>query len=222
MKLLNRRKMGQRIISLALVVLFSISCGTSASGPTATPIPPTATSIPPTATPNPCPTLAPVSTAAEQLLPLQAIARDKVSFQLADYVVPKNTGDTLLVVYFEGFEKTGVPLQEMNWLLQDEACNTSAPIGFGFPIAEEPIVLMGTLRGGSIYPVADGSNPLLALVFVMPRETTTVTLLGPGRQEHRLSLASDWVPGSEHILLNLESDGRIDWLAEGDNWKREP
>jgi len=218
---MNRKELEQLIIILILVVLFSSACGISTSTPVVTPIPPTATSIPPTATPIPCPTLAPMSTATEKLLPFQAITRDKVSFQLADYVVPKNTGDTLLVVYFEGFQKTGVSVQDMDWLLQDEECNTFEPIGFGIPVSEEPIVMIGTLGDGSVFPVSNETNPLLALVFVVPKETTTVTLLGPRRQEHSLSISSDWVPEPENVLLNLESDGRIEWESEGDNWGRE-
>jgi hypothetical protein len=213
--------------ALGTAVAASIFATQTAGAPAlaSTPAPPTATPLPPTTTPMPCPTLAPISAAIEKLSPFQALMRDKVSFLAPPVgsrgnVVATNASDGLLGVFFEGFQKdTGASIQDIDWILRDEACKELKPIGFGVPLSNEPIVMLGTLRNGSIFPGADGASPLLVLVFVVPKQTTTVTLLGPRRQEHGLSVSTTWLPMSENFLSNLQSDGRIDWIPEGDNWK---
>lgn len=175
-------------------------------------------------TPVPCPSVAPVSTVAEKLIPFQVIKRDKIRNQSGGM----NWGDattergfTFFVVFFKGFQNDkGVSAQDMDWILRDERCSEFKPIGFGMPVLNEPVILAGVLSEGSISPESDATDPLLALIFVAPMKTKSVSIVSSQMQEYNLSVSSDWLPKPENTVgaLTFVSEGRIDAIANGDNW----
>lgn len=157
------------------------------------------------------------------------MARDQVKILPAagvplGYALPKNAGDTMLIVFFEGIQKdTMVSVKDMDWAVIDEQCNQLKPIGFGFRFrsSDEPVMLIGKLTSGSVTSFEGESKPLLALIFVAPKKTTTATLRGPQRKEYRMSVSTDWLPKDENSLTGarLSKDGFIQVpLAGGENW----
>jgi hypothetical protein len=179
-------------------------------------------------TPLLCPTAKPASGATDILAPSQVIARDKIKiFPQAGvdlgYAIPKAATDTMLVAFFEGIEKDrAISVKDMDWIVIDEKCNQLKSIGFGVHVSSsaEPVIFVGELTSGSVTFQAD-SKPLLILIFVVPKTTTTVTFRGPQGNEYKVSVSTDWLPKDENSItgLNLSTDGFIKVpLAGGENW----
>jgi len=139
------------------------------------------------------------------------------------YAIPKTATDTMLAAFFEGIENDkAISVEDMDWTFIDEKCNQLKSIGFGVHVSSsvEPVMFIGELTSGSVTFQAD-SQPLLILIFVVPKTTTTVTLRSPQGNEYKMSMSTNWLPGDEHSItgLNLSTDGFIKVpLAGGENW----
>lgn len=166
----------------------------------------------------------PLQQAETKLKPLKAITTDEVPYRPImsplQRVVPAQGSDTIVVVFFQGFQKEGVSVEDMNWrLVPGQGRTAVASFGFGVPVPQQPVRMIGTLTKGSIFPQAEGADPLLALLFVLPRGAKQITLQDPNGNHRQLAIDVSWSPGKEHLLSNVESNGRIDMPIEGEGWK---
>jgi len=139
------------------------------------------------------------------------------------YATPKTATGEMLAVFFEGVNKDkAISVKDMDWTLIDEKCNQLQSIGFGIhaSTSAEPVIFIGELTSGSI-TLEGGAKPLVALVFVAPEKTMTVTLRGPQGKEYKAPVSANWLPGDENSItgINVLKDGFIKVpLAGGENW----
>lgn len=139
------------------------------------------------------------------------------------YATPKTATDAMLAVFFEGINKdAAISVKDMDWIVIDEECNQLKSIGFGIHVrsSAEPVAFIGELTSGSVTFQGD-AKPLLVLIFVAPKKTTTVTLRGPQGKEYEVPVSTNWLPGDEHSITgaSVSEDGFVAVpLAGGENW----
>jgi hypothetical protein len=87
------------------------------------------------------------------------------------------------------------------------------PIGFGLQIgdasANQPIALVGNLTAGSIQPKSKGENTLLAILFVVPKRVSSITLSDPQNVKYDLRITGNEFPHQysslQEVILSDDS-----------------
>lgn len=136
------------------------------------------------------------------LEPFRAIIREKVFHKdflgNKGYVSPKNETDSLIIIFFKLGEDT-LSVEDLNWMITDQNDHSYHPVGFGYPWGDEPVRLEGKLTEGKLSSFV-GKDPLVALIFVLPKEISNLNLVDPQQNKGILQLSADWLPSEENTV----------------------
>ncbi len=110
-------------------------------------------------------------------------------------------------------------MHDLDWVIKDRHGKEIKPIGFGFPVGKEVVLMNGQLESGTIHTFSGGNKPLLALIFVAPKESNALSLIAPYGKEYRHLLDKVWIPKDENSVYSYKCGGSIRTKIEGENWK---
>jgi len=139
------------------------------------------------------------------LEPFKAILRDKVSCHNNNFnwgfAVPKNPEDTLVAIYFRGFsDATKISSDDLKWLVKHEKHGNTTSIGVFGATESSPLQIIGAVPPGGWITLQGATNPLLALVFVVPKATKEIVLIDPAGVARKLAVSDDWSPKQENFI----------------------
>jgi hypothetical protein len=148
----------------------------------------------------------------EKVAYYNSLARDS-------YAILRDPSFAFLAVFFTGVNAdTILSVQDLNWIASI-GCIQYEQLGFGFPAQGKPVLMIGTLTKGQFRSI-EADSVVVALIFLVPKDTTSVTLVGPDGSEVGMDITSAWQPGPENDVtgFSLSDDGFIKQTLEGDSW----
>jgi hypothetical protein len=138
-------------------------------------------------------------------------------FPLKGYIVPSKAENQMVAVLYQ-IESDEIPAEEMDWQVRDGEGNLHSPVGFGGP-NDMMVVTYGLLKDGAISDITGGEEPLFALAFMLPRDTSELTLIDSRGQEGALQLSGEWKPGLKHEIDSFRTTPKTTWsFSCGEGW----
>ena len=166
--------------------------------------------------------------------PGPAVLQDKIGYfrstsNAIALAVPKDGNETFLVFILGVPSESKLYPEDLDWTVLDESNHESKSIGFGFPLYFEwapqnpnTYVFFGQLLSGSAIVRSKSAYADLAVIFIVPKGTSAVTLLGPQTQTHIVSLTTNLVLDSSQIPTITCDPSFLEQPNGSENWTFTP
>jgi hypothetical protein len=184
------------------------------------------------------PTAAPPSTPTRELTamaPGPAVLQDRLVYfrtstspPSTSTAIPKDPNDAFLVIVLGLPSNSDLYPEDLDWTVLDQAGREFGCVGFGIPLQAEQtgaavFSLFGPLIKGPVPVDASSGQAAIVLIFVVPKEVRTGTLLSPQEQEFSFSALDTSFRLDNAMLSTVKIDGSFIQQPNGsENWTLTP
>lgn len=161
--------------------------------------------------------------ASTVLSPFKAIRRDRVrcasGFHDGGFAGATDDANCLLAVFMSGFAKDSkLSKEQLDWQLLDASGEKKTAIGLGLPVPGFHVQLVGVVTKGYITDFSCRQEPLIALIYIVPRKIEAFSLVGPTGSRHNVKVESGWFPERKHHVFSFGVGGAMKSHLGGAGW----